>query len=122
MADMAKRQKAEVVQALARVGALAQVRELLAMFPDLIDDINKMAPKRRLTPTMRAELVESTNGAAPKLKRQTSTKRKTGTNRGTNPNKRWTAAHRRNFVAAMRKINKAKKAAAREAAAAAAAK
>jgi hypothetical protein len=107
-----KRKQTQVVQALARVGALAQVRELLGLFPDLIDEINKLAPKRRLTPAMRDELgahVEaSTNGSTPKPKR--SSKRT-----GPNPNKRWTAAHRRNFIAAMkRKAREAKSKAATE--------
>jgi hypothetical protein len=85
---MQKRQRTEVTQALARVGALAQVRELLTLFPDLIDEINKLAPKRRLSSAMRAELAAhvdaSTNGSTPKLKQK---------------RKKWSAAQHKKFMA-----------------------
>lgn len=107
---MQKKQRRQLEHTLARAGALEQARQLIEMFPDLIDDLNKLAPKRRLSATMRAELAEhldaSTNGSTPHPKRK---------GRGGVPGRKWSAAQKRKFMATVRRKAREKRASASEA-------
>ena len=106
---MFKREQQAEMARLARAGALEQAKQLIKLFPDLLDDLNRLAPKRRLSSAMRAELHDATETA-------------NGSNGSTPPKKpgnfaghKWSAAQKRKFKATMRKYWKEKKAARREA-------
>ena len=75
------------VDAWARGGALAQAREAVAAFPDILDQLIAEKPGRSLSAEQRAELAAAVNGGSSKRK--------------------WTAARRRKFMATVKRKRQA---------------